>query len=129
MLQWGLEEQRRSIFVDAALNAPDQLRQRMAWALSQILVVSPGSVDGNDYTEPFLSYYDIFIRHAFGNYFDILKEVTYHPLMAEMLTYLNGEVSCSLMEKLWRSMCNMAPTKLTLFVSLLCAEYWICLDK
>lgn len=88
---WGLAEQRRSIWLDAALNAPDQLRQRMAFALSQILVVSPGSITDDDRSESFLTFYDIFVRHAFGNYFDILKEVTYHPLMAEMLTYLNGE--------------------------------------
>lgn len=86
--------QRRSIWADIALKAPDQLRQRMAHALSQILVVSPDSISDDDYTESFLSYYDIFVRHAFGNYMDILKEVTYHPLMAEMLTYINGEV-CS----------------------------------
>lgn len=24
-----------------------------------------------------------FVRHAFGNYFDILKEVTYHPLVSK----------------------------------------------
>ena len=30
------------------------------------------------------------VRNAFANYFDILKEVTYSPLMAEMLTYHNG---------------------------------------
>ena len=84
--------QRNSIWADIALNAPDQLRQRMAHALSQILVVSPDSIGNDDYTESFLSYYDIFVRHAFGNYLDILREVTYHPLMAEMLTYLDGEV-------------------------------------
>jgi cullin-associated NEDD8-dissociated protein 1 len=85
--------QRNSIWVDIAFKAPDQLRQRMAHALSQILVVSPDSISDNYFTESFLSYYDILVRHAFGNYLDILREVTYHPLMAEMLTYINGEVS------------------------------------
>lgn len=88
---WGLHEQRRSIWMDIALKAPDQLRQRMAFALSQILVIAEGAIEDDDATESFLTFYDIFTRHAFGNYFDILKEVTYHPLMAEMLTYLNGE--------------------------------------
>jgi len=63
----------------------------VAFALSQILVVADGAIGDDDRTESFLSFYDIFTRNAFGNYFDILKEVTYHPLMAEMLTYLNGE--------------------------------------
>lgn len=31
------------------------------------------------------------MRHAFGNYRDILREVAYSPLMAEMLTFLNSE--------------------------------------
>eukprot|EP00538_Stauroneis_constricta_P006114 CAMPEP_0119557550 /NCGR_PEP_ID=MMETSP1352-20130426/9190_1 /TAXON_ID=265584 /ORGANISM="Stauroneis constricta, Strain CCMP1120" /LENGTH=2298 /DNA_ID=CAMNT_0007604673 /DNA_START=349 /DNA_END=7245 /DNA_ORIENTATION=+ len=71
-------------------NDIDQLRQRMAWALSQILVISPDGVDGELDTEAFLTYYDIFVRHAFGSYRDILKEVSYHPLMADMLTYYGG---------------------------------------
>ena len=58
------------------------LRQRMAWALTQILVISPGAIAHRDHTEWIIVcrvlYYDnIFVRHAFGNYFDILKEVTY----------------------------------------------------
>ena len=32
-----------------------------------------------------------FVRNAFGNYFDILKEVTRHPLMSRMLTFVNGQ--------------------------------------
>jgi len=86
-----LEQQRATIWMDTALKSQDQLRQRVAWALYQILAVSPGAIDNNRQTESFLTYYDIFVRQAFGNYFDILKEVTYSPLMSEMLTYLNGQ--------------------------------------
>jgi hypothetical protein len=88
---WELEEQRVSIWMETALKAQDQLRQRVAWALSQILVVSPGSIGQKPQTESFVTYYDIFVRNAFGNYFDILKEVTYSPMMSEMLSYLNGQ--------------------------------------
>ena len=35
-------EQRQTVWIDRALNSQDQLRQKMAWALSQILVVDPG---------------------------------------------------------------------------------------
>jgi len=87
------EEQRTSIWVDIALKAKDQLRQRIAFALSQIIVMSPDSISNRDYSESFLVFYDIFVQNAFGNYFDILKEVTYNPLMAEMLTYKDGAVS------------------------------------
>lgn len=70
-----------------AMHAPDQLRQRVAFALSQILVVSDdaGMIDG----EPvgMANYYDIFLRNAFGNYRDILDEVTYHPVMGIYLSH------------------------------------------
>ena len=70
-----------------ALRAADQLRQRVAFALSQILVVSEVQVRDRD-QEVFLQFYDIFVRNAFGNYGDVLKEVSFSPLMARMLSYL-----------------------------------------
>jgi hypothetical protein len=114
-----LEKQRTSIWMEIALKGDDQLRQKVAWALSQILVVSPGAINAYYATENFLvsychtiltlrrasmsllttvsystfvkTYYDIFVRNAFGSYRNILKEVSYSPLMAEMLSYLNSE--------------------------------------
>ena len=85
-----LEEQRVTVWTEIALKAQDQLRQRVAWALSQIMVVSPDLIKGSEQTEMHLTFYDIFVRHAFGNYFDILKEVTYSPIMSEMLSFLDG---------------------------------------
>ena len=85
-------KQKRMVWTETALTAKDQLRQRTAWALAQILVVSPGSIDEGFYeTESMTAYYDIFTRNAFGNYRDVLKEVSYSPLMAEMLSYLNSK--------------------------------------
>lgn len=77
--------------MELALHAPDQLRQRVAFALSQILVVSPDAIKTQEQTEHFLVYYDIFVRHAFGNYRDVLKEVSFSPMMAEMLSYLESK--------------------------------------
>lgn len=75
-----------------ALNSEDQLRQRVAWALSQLLVVVPSAVEiASSHTEAFLSYYDIFVRNAFGNYRDILKEISFSPLMAENLSFLQSK--------------------------------------
>jgi hypothetical protein len=78
-----LGQQKLSIWMSAALNAPDQLRQKIAWALAQLLVISPSDVLATKevMTETFLAYYDIFVRHAFGSYRDILKEVTFSPLV------------------------------------------------
>jgi hypothetical protein len=39
------------------------------------------------------------VRNAFGNYLDILKEVSYSPLMAEMLTYLGSKSTAYVFEK------------------------------
>ncbi|CAJ1332243.1 unnamed protein product [Effrenium voratum] len=75
-----------SVWSQLALQAPDQLRQRMAWALAQIFVVAPDAATEN-HTEMFVHFYDIFVRHAFGNYRDILREVTYSPVMGDYLTY------------------------------------------
>ena len=48
-------------------------------------------------SETYLNYYDIFVRHAFGNYRDVLREVSYSPMMAEMLSYLDSKSSAYVM--------------------------------
>jgi uncharacterized protein (DUF1800 family) len=69
-----------------ATYAPDQLRQRMAWALSQIFVISDQAAGlGKDYVE-MSDYYDTLARDAFVTYRGVLGDVTYHP---EMGQYLN----------------------------------------
>ena len=73
-----------------ALNAPDQIRQRAAWALSQIFTVAKPFVQTVMNTEQHTMFYDIFIRHAFGSFRDILKEVAYSPIMGENLSFLDG---------------------------------------
>lgn len=77
---------RASIWTMLAFEAPDQLRQRMAWALAQIFVVAPDDATAR-HTEMYVHFYDIFVRHAFGNFGDILREVTYSPVMGDYLTY------------------------------------------
>jgi uncharacterized protein DUF1800 len=65
-----------------ALYGPDQLRQRVAFALHQILVVS-----GRDITIPFrlTGYLQALDRGAFGNYRTLLNEITLNPAMGEYL--------------------------------------------
>lgn len=73
-----------TLYWDHIIGADDQLRQRMAFALSQIIVYS----DAADSDQPMRAYYqDILIRNAFGNYRDLLQEVTYSSAMGEWLTY------------------------------------------
>ena len=71
------------------MTQPDFLRQRVAFALSEILVISNNSAFGGQ-PYAFADYYDILMRNAFGNYRDLLQEVTYHPTMGVYLTYMNN---------------------------------------
>ena len=51
-----------------ALYAPDQLRQRQAWALSQIATIAKPSIENTIVTEARVSYTDILVRNAFKSY-------------------------------------------------------------
>jgi uncharacterized protein (DUF1800 family) len=74
-----------------ALTAPDQLRQRVAFALSQIMVVSMYS--GPLVQQPWgvASYYDMLGANAFGNFRQLLEDVTLHPAMGLYLDMLKNE--------------------------------------
>lgn len=74
------------------MTSDDVLRQRVAFALSELIVISRFSGFGNK-SYAFADFYDIFMNNAFGNYRDILEEVTYHPAMGLYLTYLNNPKS------------------------------------
>lgn len=75
-------------FFANAVNQPDQLRQRTALALSEILVVS-----GNVIKLPnaMAQYQRIFLRNAFGNFRDVLKQVTLSPAMGRFLNMANND--------------------------------------
>lgn len=77
-------------FWKTAIEGDDQLRQRMAFALSQILVVS-GEGNAGRAPQALAQYADILTEGAFGNYRDLLQNVTYSPAMAVFLTYLRNE--------------------------------------
>ena len=59
----------------------------MAFALSQIMVVGVEGLGKPDETELWLNWYDIFVRNAFGSYRDVLKQVSFSPLMSHYLTF------------------------------------------
>jgi len=74
-----------------AVSEPDQLRQRMAFALSQIFVVSDidKALSNNQYA--MTDYYDMLANNAFGNYRQILEKVTLHPVMGRYLSMVRNE--------------------------------------
>ena len=83
------QAERINIAVRNAITGPDQLRQRVAFALSQIMVVS--QLSGlNDRPYGLADYYDVLVRNAFGNYRVLLEEVTLHPAMGEFLSMLGN---------------------------------------
>lgn len=67
------------------ITAPDQLRQRVAFALSEILVVSFN--DGALGERPFAisNYYDLLLNDAFKNFRTIIEDVTLNPAMGVYL--------------------------------------------
>ena len=69
-------------YTHAALNN-DQLRQRVAFALSQLIVASDFEVHT---TAGLAVFNQIFLDNAFGNYRDILRQATLNPYMG---SYLN----------------------------------------
>jgi uncharacterized protein (DUF1800 family) len=84
---------KNSVFWDKALNSQNQLRQRVTYALSQILVVSNDSPAGKAPTsrgETMITYYDKLYRHSFGNYRDLLFDVTRSSAMGYFLTYIGS---------------------------------------
>jgi Protein of unknown function (DUF1800) len=75
-------------FFQNALSANDQLRQRVAFALSQILVTS--GLDVN-LAYGMATYQQIFRDNAFGNYEDILTKVTLSSVMGDYLNMVNND--------------------------------------
>lgn len=88
-----------------ALNAPDQLCQRTAFALMQIVVINrdptifrnnnpDSSRNAQGVNQPrytgIVHYHDMLLQNAFGNYRDVLGEVSYHPVMGIFLTHIDN---------------------------------------
>ena len=74
-----------------AVTGPDALRQRVAFALSQIFVVSLQDVTVAKYRRGVGSYLDMLGREAFGTYRSLLEAVTRHPMMGLYLSHLRNQ--------------------------------------
>lgn len=66
---------------------PDQLRQRMIFALSQLFVVS---ADKNPYANEIQPWLSTLSSHAFGNFNTLLREMTLNPSMGKYLDLGNS---------------------------------------
>lgn len=85
------QEGRYRAFWDRAIRANDQLRQRVAFALSHILVISDKATAIRDKGNLAASYYDVLITHAFGNFRDLMQDVTLHPAMGIYLSMMGND--------------------------------------
>jgi len=74
-----------------ANTAPDQLRQRVVHALMQIFVVSLEDSTLYDHARPFGQYLDNLGRHAFGNFRNLLQDVTLSPVMGMYLSHIRNQ--------------------------------------
>ncbi len=74
-------------FLKNALNAEDQLRQRVAFALGQIFVTSANEIN---VAYGMSRYQQIMIDNAFGNYRTLLQQVTLSPAMGRYLDMANS---------------------------------------
>jgi uncharacterized protein (DUF1800 family) len=71
-------------------SAPDTLRQRLVFALSQIFVISMVDAAVADFDRGVGNYMDMLGDHAFGNYRQLLEAVSLHPMMGLYLSHLRN---------------------------------------
>ena len=79
-----------NLFWEYAIQGDDQLRQRVTFALSQIVVASLQSKTLNRRGSAYANYVDILQRQAFGNYEDLIREVSFNPAMASYLSMVGN---------------------------------------
>jgi uncharacterized protein (DUF1800 family) len=86
----SLQTSRVDVWFQNALLGDDQLRQRVAFALSEIMVTSQVGALQN---LPFAAadYHDLLVRDAFGNFRQLLEDVTLHPAMGVYLSMLGNQ--------------------------------------
>jgi uncharacterized protein (DUF1800 family) len=74
------------------LENQDYLKQKLAYAYSQIFVIS-SVVDVGEFAHGMASFYDILLKHTVGNFKDLLLEVSLHPSMGFYLSHFNNSKS------------------------------------
>ena len=78
-------------FWQQGIRSEDQLRQRIAFALSEIFVISMQNESVRPQVRGVASYYDMLGERAFGNFRDLLEGVALHPMMGLYLSHLRNQ--------------------------------------
>ncbi len=82
---------RLDVWWDRAVFSEDQLCQRVAFGLSEIFVVSDIPKNLKKNRDLVAEYNDILVRHCFGNFRDLLEDITLNPAMGIYLSMLGNE--------------------------------------
>lgn len=81
---------RRREWWTMVLQSKDQVRQRMAAALAEIVVISENDTNVLNKHYGAANYWDMLAQNAFGKYRTILEKVTYSPMMGIYLSHLRN---------------------------------------
>jgi uncharacterized protein (DUF1800 family) len=87
----GNDKEVVATFWKQALKGDDQLRLRMAYALSQIFVISLRDGDVDNYDRAVAAWLDMLTQHSFGRYRDLLQSVSLNPMMGIYLSHLANQ--------------------------------------
>jgi uncharacterized protein (DUF1800 family) len=87
----GNDKEVVAAFWKNALTGQDQLRLRMAYALSQIFVVSLEDGDVDNYDRAVAAWLDMLAAHSFGTYRSLLQSVSVNPMMGMYLTHIGNQ--------------------------------------
>ncbi len=79
------------VWLKTVTTGQDQLRQRVAFALSEILVTSASTMGLNAAGNGMGAYYDILVRDGLGNFRQLLNDVTLSPEMGLFLNMLRND--------------------------------------
>ena len=91
MQNTGDENYVENAFWQNALSANDELRQKVQYALSEIFVVSGTNFSVQNMPRGEANYYDTLGADAFGNFRQLLQDVTLHPMMGQFLSMLGND--------------------------------------
>ncbi len=78
-------------FWHQAIDGNDQLRQRMVYALTEMMVISSTNDSVAVNPRGMANYYDVLGKDAFGNFRTLLEDVTRNPMMGKFLSMLGND--------------------------------------
>jgi uncharacterized protein (DUF1800 family) len=85
------EEAVQQSFWQQAIAGNDQLRQRVVYALTEMMVISSTNPAVGNMPRGMANYYDVLGTDAFGNFRQLIEDVTLSPMMGKFLSHLGND--------------------------------------